>query len=552
MKYANVYYVNEIKKVSGITTFLIEIAKKYKDKDILIVYKTKADIQQLNILKKYVRVIKESDQVINCKNLYITHYTRNTKNFNSDSIIGVVHTDYKINNLPPYKDVDKVIAVSNKVATTYEEISGVKPIVCHNPLTMEKQPKLLRLIYIGRLTIEKGKERIIKLLNKLDKNNIPYLLTIVSEETLGINNDNVSYLIPRPNVRLLIPNNDYLIQLSNDDESYSYSINEALSLGVPIIATKLSCLKELGINEKHGYLLDFDMNNIPVDDIYNKIPKVEYTPIQDNWENILVNDPSNYNGEETIEIRIIQGYTDIELEQYIVEDAILKVQEERAKHLVEIGIAEYEDVNKNKSSKYSVSIIIPVYNQEELILRTLDSIPTRNNIEIIIVDDKSTDNTIKNVKQYKKEHLNKNITIISNKENKGVGYTFNQGLNKAKNDYILRIDSDDYFYTKQLNYIIDNELDGTDMIYYNLKDNNGRTLDVDKNNRSWRCGAVKFIKREFLGDTRCPEIRTAEDKALNDTLLNKKPTEKFTNLTMYHYNYPREGSLYDLTRKGLL
>jgi hypothetical protein len=90
------------------------------------------------------------------------------------------------------------------------------------------------------------------------------------------------------------------------------------------------------------------------------------------------------------------------------------------------------------------------------------------------------------------------------------------------------------------------------MIYYNLEDNNNRILEVNQGNRRGRCGAVKFIRREFIGDTRCPEIRTAEDKEFNNRLLDKYPTEKFTGRVVYHYNYPRENSLTDLTKRGLL
>lgn len=554
MVYSNIFYIPKIKKVSGLTTWLLEIAKKYKNIDITIMYKEESDREQINNLKKYVRVKRTNDEIIECNNLFITHYVKDTNQFNAKQIIGVVHTDYEINKLKPYgSKVDKVVAVSNKVADSYERISGIKPIVCYNPLTLEEHKKILKLLYMGRITEEKGKNRLKILLNEFDRNNIPYILTIIGDGELDIKNDNIIYIKPRANASVFIPMYDYLIQLSNDDEAYSYTINESLINGVPIIATDMTILKELGIkNKEHGYILNFDMTEIPINEIYEEIPKPKYTPPKDIWNELLDNTPNNYKPEELIPVRCIQAYKDIELREHIPLNKVIYVEKERAEYLVKKGMVEYEETTPDSNCKYTVSVIIPVWNQQYLITRTLDSIPTRNNVEIIVVDDKSTDSTYKVLMDYKKIHKDKNIRLLHNMENKGVGFTYNRGLDEATGDYIVRIDSDDYFYPNQFNRIVDKELDGTDMIYYNLEDNTGRILEVNKGNRKGRCGAVKFIRRAFIGNTRCPEIRTAEDKYFNDTLLDKLPTEKFTNRVVYHYNYPRENSLTDLTKRGLL
>ena len=555
MIYSNIFYIPEIKEISGITTWLNEIAKKYHDIDITIMYEKESSKNQIRKLKEYVRVIKINPNMkYKCNKLFITYFVKQLHLFEANEIIGIVHTNFKTTGLIPYGSrVDKVVAVSKFVANTYEELSDIKPIVCYNPLTMGEQRRVIRYIYIGRLTDAKGKQNIEIFLKEHEKHNIPYLLTVISDGRLS-DNPNVVYMQPRPDARNFIKGNDYLLQLTqNNDESYSYTINESLDLGVPIIATDLSILKELGIkNKEHGYILNFDMTNIPIEDIYNNIPKVEYTPPKDKWNELLDNTKAEYVKEQLIQLRCIRAYKDIEYNEHISKGQLYETYEERAKDLVEKGFAEYENEAPNPNCKYSVSVIIPVYNQEHLIIRTLDSIPTRDNIEIIIVDDKSSDNTYKALLDYKKEHKDKNIRLLHNMENKGVGYTYNRGLDEATGDYIVRIDSDDYFYTNQFNKMVDKELDGTDMIYYNLEDNNGRELEVKLSNRKGRCGAVKFIRREFIGDTRCPEIRTAEDRAFNDELLAKYPTEKFTNRIVYHYNYPRENSLTDLTKRGLL
>ena len=554
MVYSNIFYIPQIKKVSGITTWILEIAKKYKNLDILVIYKEESDREQINNLKKYVKVKRLSDETYECNKLFINYYAKDLKQFKANETIGIVHTKYSKLGLNPYGNrVDKVIAVSEDTANDYHELTGIKPDVCYNPLTLEEHKKVLKLIYVGRISEDKGKSRIKKLINELDNNKIPYLLTIISDKGLDTQSKNVINLQPRTDVRDIIKTNDYLIQLSDDEESYSYTINEALSMGVPIIATDMSILKELGIKDKeHGYILNFNMKEIPIKEIYENIPKPKYIPPKDRWNELLDNTPTKYKPKEMIAIRCIKPYKDIEYDEHISMGRLIYAEKERADMLVKKGLVEYENNEPDPNCKYKISVIIPVWNQQELITRTLDSIPTRDNVEIIVIDDKSTDNTYKALLDYKKEHKDKNIKLLHNMENKGVGYTFNRGLEEATGDYIVRIDSDDYFYTGQFNRIVDKELDGTDMVYYNLEDNTGRILEVNQGNRKGRCGAVKFIRRDFIDDTRCPEIRTAEDKAFNNQLLAKYPTEKFTNRVIYHYNYPRENSLTDLTKRGLL
>lgn len=199
-----------------------------------------------------------------------------------------------------------------------------------------------------------------------------------------------------------------------------------------------------------------------------------------------------------------------------------------------------------------VSIIMPVYNQQDLILRALESIPLRDDIETIVIDDFSSDNTYQNVINYINTHPLQRIKLLRNRENKGVGYTKNIGYDVAEGEYIHQLDSDDYLITDKYIEAI-NELDGSDMVYIDLEINDGSRFEVIPKTRRGYCGGtLRFIRREFLGDTRCPEIRVAEDLCLNEELLKKNPTEKYTRIVAYHYNYPRKGSLYDLMKKGVL
>ena len=87
-----------------------------------------------------------------------------------------------------------------------------------------------------------------------------------------------------------------------------------------------------------------------------------------------------------------------------------------------------------------VSIIVPVYNASEYIEKCIDSLinQTLDNVEIIVVDDGSTDDSYKKLKKYGSK-----IKLIK-QENSGVATTRNNALKLATGDYIAFVDSDDY------------------------------------------------------------------------------------------------------------
>ena len=119
-------------------------------------------------------------------------------------------------------------------------------------------------------------------------------------------------------------------------------------------------------------------------------------------------------------------------------------------------------------------------------------------------------------------------------------------------EYVVLLGSDDYFNTNAFNQIIE-ELDGTDLVYFDIEVNNGAVWNVNNDSKYALCGSVKFMRRAFIGDTRCPENKKwGEDLCFYNDLLAKKPTEKFTHIIVKHYNYPRENSLTDLAKRGLL
>ena len=91
-----------------------------------------------------------------------------------------------------------------------------------------------------------------------------------------------------------------------------------------------------------------------------------------------------------------------------------------------------------------ITVIVPCYNVEKYIDKCIQSLmnQTYQNLEVILVDDCSTDNTWKIINKYSKKY--ENIKCIKNKKNSGAGFSRNVALKEAQNDYISFIDSDDY------------------------------------------------------------------------------------------------------------
>lgn len=181
-----------------------------------------------------------------------------------------------------------------------------------------------------------------------------------------------------------------------------------------------------------------------------------------------------------------------------------------------------------------VSIIMPAYNSEAFIRNALSSIPKRDDIEIIVVNDGSTDNTAAIAKEF-------NVKLIDRKENMGIGYSRREALAAAQGEYIMFFDSDDTIVQENFNLALD-MLTGEDIIYYDLKQNDGVILHLSPATKGIYPGTDKFIKRTYINQFEYPTRRSYEDVYFNSELHSKPHTDKFTNLIVLNYNFPRENS----------
>lgn len=126
-----------------------------------------------------------------------------------------------------------------------------------------------------------------------------------------------------------------------------------------------------------------------------------------------------------------------------------------------------------------ISVIVPIYNTENYLESCIISIinQTYRNLEIILIDDCSIDNSLKICKFFAKK--DSRIVVRKNKTNSGVSATRNNGLKIAKGNYILFVDSDDIIDTelceKALNRLIS---ENADTVHWGYKKFNNQTGEV--------------------------------------------------------------------------
>lgn len=356
--YSNLFYFREILKIGGTEQFLYEIAKKYHKYDVAILYDN-AELNQLVRLKKLVKCIKrDPNETYYAKKAFYNFNLEALDQIEADEHIFICHAIYQEIPLAPpltYPKLTGYIGVSDyacRELKKYAEAQGrkIKPIRVYNPLTLEKPDKVVRIISACRLDDKvKGGGRTLKLIEALDnyceKTGKHYIWHIFTNKPeLKIQSPNVVLMQPRVDIRPYIADADYLAQLSNDMESYCYSINEALEYGTRIIRTPLSVAKELKIPKSAEIVCDWDMSNVDkvVESIFESKEAFKYQPPKDGWDEMLVQDKSSYRPERiTVKVRPICTYYDMELDKKMETwFEPFEVSLERAKILIKKGFVE--------------------------------------------------------------------------------------------------------------------------------------------------------------------------------------------------------------------
>ncbi len=205
--------------------------------------------------------------------------------------------------------------------------------------------------------------------------------------------------------------------------------------------------------------------------------------------------------------------------------------------------------------KHRFSVIISAYNVEEYIGRAINSVLNQNfnDYEIIVVEDKSTDNTLQQIMKYKGK-----IKIVKNKVNKGLGAVRNIGIAKATGEYIVHLDGDDTLYNESTLKDIDKVIGDNkpDIVFFGFQEVNGnsrlRVATKENSTKEARliCDATisvpsKCWRREFLIEK---NVKFIEDVYYEDMIYSIKAVT-LADKTMYgefpifNYYKNRSGSI---------
>lgn len=211
----------------------------------------------------------------------------------------------------------------------------------------------------------------------------------------------------------------------------------------------------------------------------------------------------------------------------------------------------------------AISVIIPVYNVEDYLAQCLDSICNQSfkDVEIICVNDGSTDASLDILNQYA---LKDNRISIIDQHNQGLAASRNNGLEKAKGDYVYFIDSDDYLELDALQRLHDNIISNdSDMVlfkfqtvddYHNVH-NRGVEFKIDKifgdvdydeftftykdvkrhvmNSAFSAC--LKLYKRDFIDGASFPVGLNFEDVPVHVKLMLEARRLSFVPESFYNY-----------------
>lgn len=205
-----------------------------------------------------------------------------------------------------------------------------------------------------------------------------------------------------------------------------------------------------------------------------------------------------------------------------------------------------------------VSVIIPVYNVEKYIEECLGSLvnQTLKDIEIIVINDGSPDNSQKIIDKYAKKDK-RIVSIIQ--ENSRIGKTRNNGLLRATGEYIAYVDSDDYVESEMLekmyNKAKENDSDIVISAYYTLEEEtnkrefvpiNKKILDEPENENlkyfNWIAPWVKMCKRELLIDNNITFLEKInyEDVPFSFKLMSVTNKIAYINEPFYNYRIRRD------------
>ena len=344
-----IIYTKHTFEIGGIETFIYNFCQSLCNLyDILVLYDT-IDMLQLNRLLKYVKAEKiKPTKKYKCDSLIINRITDAIPtNIDYKQKIQMCHTCRMGQDWIIPKGADYVIFPSITAKDSFKHKTGE---VIKNPVVLKESKEALKLVTASRLnTFEKGKNRITQMAKILESHDIPFIWIVFTKTDLGKCSKGLIRLEPELDVSPYIKAADYLVQLS-DEESFCYSIVEALSLGTKVITTPIKVLPEIGFTDKvTGYIVPYDLK-ADYEEIYeNRHRQIDYTydnqSVIDSWIKILGEPhPNNlYKPLALVNTKVTRDYQDLQLGIKLLKGTVLQMTRERAEEVLRAGYIEILD-----------------------------------------------------------------------------------------------------------------------------------------------------------------------------------------------------------------
>lgn len=269
-----IIYFDDLYKLGGVQTWILNLSLEY---EFSVVY-TKGDKERIEYLENHgIECIKYVGQEIECNRLFTCGWGHPEVIKTKETIL-VVHGIYTklsedINKIPKH---DKAIAVSKEAAKAWKEYYGEDAEVIYNPVNIFKSDKPLIIGVFSRLSKEKGKWRYKYLIEALKSQNKPFMVLIFTDFPFEEEDNRVIINEPVMNPTGWMEICDYIALLS-DTEACPYNVLESMKMGKPMIITKLPILEEMGVNKTNAKILEFDMSNLDIEDLWN-------IPVVKNWK----------------------------------------------------------------------------------------------------------------------------------------------------------------------------------------------------------------------------------------------------------------------------
>lgn len=210
----------------------------------------------------------------------------------------------------------------------------------------------------------------------------------------------------------------------------------------------------------------------------------------------------------------------------------------------------------------TISVVIPVFNTEKYLKKCIDSIinQTIKDIEVICVNDCSTDNSLEILKNFAKKDTR--IKIIDLKENKGVSNARNLGIDQSKGQYIVFVDDDDWVSPNYLENLVA-QADENCVVLSNLvavgddkttpenhfisnayvRNAGQKNLTLFKTRSFFSSPVGKIIPRNVIGSNRFfSDFSLGEDSLFMFTISRRVKTIRLASADTIYYVWNRENS----------